>query len=179
MKALVKVLPVVALALSGCGGLGYDGLVTTRIDLEENDITGAMLAEEKPISSDDQPWAPFINQARGALGKEPREILVRRVTVQIDLTRSSNVGVLEDALKDDAVIYFKADSSGAIVDVAKVNDPEGSAQVELSNTGNDLAAIQDQLVRGSFKVGIRSATTKLRTDKFKLSLSIGLELTAR
>jgi hypothetical protein len=179
MRASLLLIPLTALVLPACGDSGYESSVGQRLELKEGDRSGTTIARERDVSGllDDQ-WGAFLERAEGQLGHAPEKVELRGVSIQLDAASSQNVSTLEEALSGEVVAYLKDPSNGRMFDVAKVKDPKGTGRIELDMMDADLADLQQRLLSGTFKVGLRGTTPKAADADFTLALSVTLDAAA-
>jgi hypothetical protein len=166
-----------ALSLAACGG-GYEGTVTYQVHFKPEDVTGSTLAEDDHVDPTDVQWRAFLNQAQASLEQAPTQFEVTGVRMQLDPTRSRNVGVLEDLFTGDVVLFVRASEVGTQVDVAEQEDPKGGAQVDMDLTDKSLEPLYGDLARGDFRVGLRGGTPKTSTGDFEAAVTLTLDVTA-
>jgi len=180
MRTSHFLLPLTALVLAACGDSGYEATIGQRLELQDGDMTGSTIARERSVDAlFDEQWAPFLDRAEQELGHAPTEVALNGASLQLDAANSQGVGRLEDALMGEVVLYLRDPATELITDVAKVKDPKGTGRVELDMLDADLSALQQRLLSGDFRVGVRGTTPKPADSDFKLALSISLEASAK
>jgi hypothetical protein len=178
MRHLRHLLLPLALILTACGP-SHEGTVTYRVFLNSGDVTGTTIAEDIHIEPDDTQWSTFLTQARATLEQAPAEFEVTNVRVQLDVTKSKNVGMLQDVLTDDMVVFLRATSTNAQVEIAELENPTGSAQVEMDTLRGDMETVNASLAQGDFRLGVRGNTPKTPGSDFEAALILTLDVTAR
>jgi len=155
---------VVAMA-AGCGSedpantantVNYSGPVSINIDkFKDGEVRNNAFDADKSVSSESgNPYGMFLSQARATLGRAPAAVLVDRVTLTLGRD-STGVTAFEQILGGPLVVYLA--SSSSTVNIGTVAQPTGAGPVEvvITATRDTLAPINNDLVQGSFKVGIR------------------------
>lgn len=177
MHRLLLLSPLL-LALAACGP-HHEGTVTYQLHLKPGDVTGSSIASDLHVDPDDTQWKAFLTQARSALGQAPTRFDVTATRLQLDVTKSKNVGTLQEVLSGDVVAFLRASETGTQVDIAEVTNPQGSAQVSLDTTGPSLEPLDANLARGDFLLGLRGGTVRSGSSDFDAVLTLSLDLTAR
>jgi hypothetical protein len=178
MQRLQHLLLPLVLILSACGP-SHEGTVTYQVHLKPGNVTGATIAEDIRVDPDDTQWKSFLSQARTALDEAPTHFEVTGARLQLDVTKSKNVGTLQDVLTGDVTAFLRATSTGTQVDIAEVENPMGSAQVDMDTTGASLESLDSNLAQGDFRLGVRGTTPKTPSSDFDATLTITLDVTAR
>jgi hypothetical protein len=177
MKRLLLLIPV-ALSLIACGP-SHEGTVTYQVHLKPGSVTGSTIADDVHVDPDETQWKAFLAQARTELDEAPTQFEVTGVRMQLDVTKSKNVGTLQDVLTGEVTAFLRVSDTGAQVDIADTEDPTGSAQVELDTTGNSLEALDASLAKGDFHLGLRGSTPKTPSGDFDALITLTLDVTAR
>ncbi|MDI7266505.1 MAG: hypothetical protein QME96_00750 [Myxococcota bacterium] len=155
-------------------------VVVTLGGIKENDIRSGVIEESKGISTQTgNPYNQFIQTARARLGGNPGRIDVTAVSFTLDAD-SRGVASFADLFTAQVDVFFDAGSAGGTVNVGRVNAPTGTGPVncELVADEYELAPIQDALLGGNFRVGIRGMTNRLTTDNFEARINIRLGFAA-
>ncbi|TAK30377.1 MAG: hypothetical protein EPO40_08290 [Myxococcaceae bacterium] len=150
---------------AGCGSedpantantVNYSGPVSINIDkFKDGEVRNNAFDADKSVSSESgNPYGMFLSQARATLGRAPAAVLVDRVTLTLGRD-STGVTAFEQILGGPLVVYLA--SSSSTVNIGTVAQPTGAGPVEvvITATRDTLAPINNDLVQGSFKVGIR------------------------
>ncbi|WP_257451008.1 hypothetical protein [Archangium lipolyticum] len=166
------------LILTACGG-GHESTVTYQVNLKPGDVTGSTIAKDLRVDPDDAQWKTFLSQAQSTLGEAPTRFEVTGARIQLDATKSKNVGMLQDVLSGDVVAFLRASETGAQVEVAETRDPRGSAQVTMDPTGGSLETLETNLARSDFRLGLRGGTTRTASGDFEATIILSLDVTAR
>lgn len=169
-----------ALVLSavGCGDdlaantVNFSGPVTINVDkFKDGDVRNDAFDSDKSISTESgNPYGAFLQQARGALGRAPAAVLVERVTLTLGRD-STGVTSFEQFLGGPLVVYLA--SSSTTVNIGTVTQPTGAGPVEvtINATRDTLAPINNDLVQGSFKIGIRVPAAAGRPRNFDAKIA--------
>lgn len=177
MRRLLLLIPL-ALSLIACGA-GHEGTVTYSVNLKPGDVTGSTIANDLRVEPGDAQWTAFLSQARDTLGEPATRFEVTGARMQLDVTKSKNVGTLQDVLTGETTAYLRSSETGAQVDIASIEEPRGSAQVDMDTTGNSLEILDTNLARGDFRLGLRGTTTRSTSSDFEATLILTLDVTAR
>lgn len=177
MPRLHLLLPL-ALILAACGP-SHEGTVTYQVHLKSGNVTGTTVADDLHINPDEPQWKAFLAQAQANLEEAPTRFEVTDARMQLDVTKSKNVGTLQDVLTGDVTAFLRSNDTGTQVDIAALEDPEGSAQVSMDTTGNDLEPLNANLARGDFRLGLRGSTPKSSSSDFEATITLTLDITAR
>lgn len=177
MKRFLLLIPI-ALSLIACGP-SHKGTVTYQVHLKPGSVTNSTIADDVHVGPDDAQWTAFLAQARTELDEAPTRFEVTGMRMQLDVTKSKNVGVLQDVLTGEVTAFLRVSDTGAQVDIATVEDPTGSAQVQLDTTGNALESLNASLARGDFRLGLRGSTPKPPNSDFDALITLTLDVTAR
>lgn len=177
MKRLLPLIPL-ALFLIACGP-SHEGTVTYQVRLKSSSITGSTIADDVRVDPDDTQWKAFLAQAKVALEEAPTQFEVTATRLQLDVTKSKNVGALQDVLTGEVTAFLRASQTGTQVDIATVDDPQGSALVDMDTTGNSLESLDANLAQGDFRLGLRGTTPKAPSSDFEAVLTLTLDVTAR
>ena len=177
MRRILFLLPL-TLSLIACGP-SHPGTLTYRVLLSGSDVTGSTIAEDVHVAPDDAQWRTFLTQAQTALEKAPSHFAVTGVSIQLDATRSRNVGALQDVFVGNVTAFLRASDTGTQVDIAEVTDPKGSAQVKMASLGTSLETLDPSLVRSDFRLGLRGGTQRSPGGDFDAALIVTLDVTAR
>ena len=176
MRTLVASL--LALTLAACGG-GYTGNATYVVKLKQGDVSGALIANDEHVGPGDAQWTRFLADASAALGQAPESFEVTGVKLQLDPTRSKNVGGIEQALSGAGAVFLRQEGGLLQVDVATFEGLEGSAQESVDATGEALTPVFGSLAAGDFRLGVRGDTTRTPAEDFEAGLLVTLEVEAR
>jgi hypothetical protein len=177
MPRFLLLLPLV-LALAACGG-GHDGTVTYQVYLKPGKVVGTTIADDRHIDPADAQWSAFLAQARDTLGEAPSRFEVRAVRLQLDVTKSKNVGALQEVVQGEVTTFLRASNTGTQVDIARVENPKGSAQVPMSPTGRSLEPLAGELAQGDFRLGLRGNTPQTSGSDFEGVVTVTVDVTAR
>lgn len=155
---------VLAMA-SGCSDDGtanpantvnYSGPVSINIDkFKDGEVRNNAFDADKSVSTESgNPYGMFLSQARATLGRPPAAVVVDRVTLTLGRD-STGVTAFEQILGGPLTVYLS--SSSSTVNIGTVAQPTGAGPVEvvITATRDTLAPINNDLIQGSFKVGIR------------------------
>ncbi len=157
-----------------------DTIVVTLGGIKEDDIREGVISESKAISGpDDGDYNDFIRTARARLGRNPGRIGVTAVSFTLD-GDSQGVASFADLFSAQVDVFFDAGAAGGTVNVGRANAPTGTGPVncEVVAHEHELAPIQDALLGGNFRVGIRGMTNRLTTDNFEARINVRLGFAA-
>lgn len=181
MTPLARSLPfLAAAALMGCGDtsgtpantVNYSGPVSINVDkFKDGDVRNEAFDSDKSVNTESgNPYGAFLQQARAVLGRPPAAVLVDRVTLTLGRD-TTGVTTFQQFLGGPLVLYLA--NSGATVNIGTVTQPTGSGPVEVTITAtrDTLAPINNDLIQGSFKVGIRVPAAAGRPRSFDAKIS--------
>ncbi|WP_375768495.1 hypothetical protein NR798_43585 [Archangium gephyra] len=177
MSRLLFLLPL-ALSLIACGP-SHEGTVTYQVRLKPSSVIGGTIADSLRVDPTDAQWTAFLTQARATLDEAPSRFEVTDARMQLDVTKSKNVGMLQEVLTGDVTAFLRASETGTQVDIASLEAPMGSAQLDMETTGNSLEPLETNLARGDFLLGLRGGTTRSATGDFEAVITLTLDVTAR
>ncbi|MEZ4411341.1 MAG: hypothetical protein R3A52_33390 [Polyangiales bacterium] len=170
------------IALAGCGaqsdGAGgantaaYSDPVNVQLDkFKDGDVREGAFDADKSINTESgNPYGAFLQSARRALGRAPAAVVVDRVTFTLGAD-TRGVTAFDQVFTGPLVVYLA--SSSTTVNVGTVTDPSGAGPVEVPVTATraSLDPIQDDLLNGSFKLGIRVAASASRPRSFDVKVA--------
>ncbi|HEY0092703.1 MAG TPA: hypothetical protein VGB96_00195 [Archangium sp.] len=177
MSRLLFLLPL-ALSLIACGP-SHEGTVTYQVQLKPGSVIGGTIADSLRVDPTDPQWSAFLSQARATLDEAPSRFELTSASLQLDVTRSKNVGMLQEVLTGDVTAFLRASETGTQVDIATLEAPTGSAQLDMETTGNPLEPLEANLARGDFLLGLRGGTPRSSTGDFEAFITLTLDVTAR
>lgn len=152
-----------------------------KITLKEDDITGNTIDDRKNISTEQSnPYAQFITQINTELGNvEPSEIRVEGVVLNLESVKD-DVATLEDLFTGTVEVFLASDDQTVGYTIGTIDNPEGTGPIEmnLATEPGDLVPFLDQLLSGTFRVGIRSETPRTNSDKFEAVLTVTITFAA-
>jgi hypothetical protein len=164
--------------------VGYSGPVVVRLDkFKHDDVRNESFDSDKSINSESgNPYGAFLNQARAVLGRPPAAVLLESATITLDGS-STGVTTIDQFLTASPsaplTLYFA--NSGTTVNVGTLTVPPrgpGPVSIQITATRATLAPINNELVQGSFKVGIRVPAAPGRPARFDAKLSTVLTFRA-
>lgn len=176
LRALL-LLPL-ALSLIACGP-SHDGTVTYEVKLDADGVIGGTINDSLHLDSTNDQWTAFLTQARATLGEAPSRFEVTHARLQLNVTKSKNVGMLQDVLSGDVTAFLRASETGTQVDIATIKNPRGSAQLDMDTTRGSLESLEANLARGDFLLGLRGGTTRTASSDFEAVITLTLDITAR
>jgi hypothetical protein len=179
MPRLQHLILPLALILAACGGPGHEDTLTYQVHLGAGDVTGSSITEDIHIDPNDAYWQNFLNQARNTLGEAPTRFDVTNVRLQLAAPKSRNVSMIQDLFSGDVTVFLRANDSGTQVDIAELEEPQGSAQVSMGLTRDDLEPLNANLLRSDFRLGLRGSTPKQASSDFDATVIVTLDITAR
>ncbi|HYO71082.1 MAG TPA: hypothetical protein VEU33_33880 [Archangium sp.] len=167
-----------ALSLIACGP-SHEGTVTYQVSLKPGGVIGGTITDSLRVDSTDAQWTAFLSQARANLGEAPSRFEVTSARLLLDVTKSKNVSTLQDVLTGDVTAFLRASETGTQVDIATVENPRGSAQLDMDTTGRPLESLDTNLARGDFLLGLRGGTTRTSSSDFEAVITLTLDINAR
>ncbi len=87
--------------------------------------------------------------------------------------------MIQDVFSEEVTVFLRANDSGTQVDIARLEEPKGSAQVSLKTTGNELERLHSNLLASDFRLGLRGTTPKQASSDFDAVITVTLDVTAR
>ena len=152
--------------------VNFSGPVAINIDkFKDGEVRNEAFDVDKNINTENgNPYGAVLQQARGALGRAPAAVLVERVTLTLGRD-STGVTSFEQFLGGPLTVYLA--SSSVTVNIGTVTQPTGAGPVEvsISATRDTLAPLQNDMINGSFKVGIRVPAAAGRPRSFDAKVS--------
>jgi hypothetical protein len=152
--------------------VNFSGPVAINIDkFKDGEVHNEAFDVDKNVNTENgNPYGAFLQQARGVLGRAPAAVLVERVTLTLGRD-STGVTSFEQFLGGPLTVYLA--SSSVTVNIGTVTQPTGAGPVEvsISATRDTLAPLQNDLINGSFKVGIRVPAAAGRPRSFDAKVS--------
>lgn len=167
-----------ALSLIACGP-SHEGTVTYQVRLKPGGVIGGTISDSLRVDPADAQWAAFLSQARDTLGEAPSRFEVTSARMLLDVTKSKNVGSLQDVLSGDVTAFLRASETGTQVDIATLDDPRGSAQLDMNTTDRSLESLEGNLARSDFLLGLRGGTPRSATSDFEAVITLTLDVSAR
>ena len=179
MHASIRTVFFAGLCALGCGdadGTGantvnFSGPVSIVLDkFKDGDVRNESFDSDKSITTESgNPYGMFLSQARAVLGRPPAAVVVERVTLTLRDPRG--VTSFEQFLGGPLTLYFS--TSQVTVNVGTVAQAAGPGPVEVTITADraQLAPINNDLVQGSFKVGILVPAAAGRPRSFDAKIS--------
>ena len=178
MPRLHLLLPL-ALILAACEGPGHDDTLTYQVYFGSGDVRGTTLSENIHIDPNESYWRNFLAQAPSTLGQAPTRFDVNEVRIQLAVPKSRNVNMIQDVFSEEVTVFLRDQDTGTQVDIARLEEPRGSAQVSLKTTGNDLERLHSNLLASDFRLGLRGTTPKQSSSDFDAVITVTLDVTAR
>jgi len=178
MPRLHLLLPL-ALILAACEGPGHDDTLTYQVYLGSGDVRGTTISENIHIDPNESYWRNFLAQAQSTLGQAPTRFDVNEVRIQLAVPKSRNVNMIQDVFSEEVTVFLRDQDTGTQVDIARLEEPRGSAQVSLKTTGNDLERLHSNLLASDFRLGLRGTTPKQSSSDFDAVITVTLDVTAR
>lgn len=172
-----SLLALASLTLMACSS-GYESTVTYRVNLKNGDISGTTVARDSHIDNDNSQWKTFLAAAKTELGQDAKEFDISTARIQLDVASAKNVSNLQEVFTGEGALYLRAEN-GVQVDIATFEDLEGTAQVEVDVTGNDLKDVNAALAGSNFRLGLRSTTPKAANTDFDAPITVTLDVVAR
>jgi hypothetical protein len=158
------------LLLAACGEdpISFSAPVGINLKAKSGDVSGTVISDEKTITTESgNPYGAFINDANGALGRDPGAIEIDALTLTLG-ANSTGVTSLADVFTGDVDTAFLINDTNNTYDVGHVVNPTGLGPVDVSITF-ESSAVSDidyaKLLNGSFKVIIRGTAAPDFTTK--------------
>jgi hypothetical protein len=152
--------------------VGYSGPVSINIDkFKDGDVRNNAFDSDKNVNTESgNPYGSFLQQARATLGRAPAAVLVDSVTLTLGRD-ATGVTSFEQFLGGPLVLYLA--NSSTTVNIGTVAQPTGAGPVNVTITATraTLAPINNDLVNGSFKVGIRVPAATARPRSFDAKIA--------
>src|SRR4051812_48374408 len=101
-------LAVLVLAACGDDPVSYSAPVGIELKAKSGDVTNNAVNEEKGITTESgNPYGAFITDARAKLGgKDPSEISLDKMTLTLNIAKSTNVATIDQAITGDVAVQF-------------------------------------------------------------------------
>jgi len=152
-------LAVVLLAACGDDPVNYSAPVGIELKAKSGDVTNNAVNEDKSITTESgNPYGAFITDARAKLGgHDPSEINIDKVTLTLNVAKSTNVATLDQVLTGDVAVQFVMNDTNDPFTVAHFASPTGVGPVEGTSTFDWSAVGGDNITKmmnGSFKVAM-------------------------
>lgn len=138
--------------------------------IKEGDVKNGQASSDKNINTESgNPYATFLQSARYALNGDPiGSIEVDGVIIRIH-SDSKGVSGIETIFSSLEVFISTSDTT---LSLGQIENPTGtSAHLENIENG-ELYAIQNELVQGSFDIGVRGQTQPNLPEDFELKLTV-------
>lgn len=170
------VLAFVLLGLAGCTDdpepVAYSEPISVRLSgIKEGDVRDGEAARDKGVDEESgNPYHEFLRQAQARLaGIPPSAIRPTSVTVQLgaDSTGAVSIGDVFATLE-----VFVSDGTTTIP-IGAVNAPAGSSvSIPIAATLDTLDPIQESMLDGHIRVGVRGRTVVTPPAQFDLRLTV-------
>lgn len=152
--------------------VNFSGPVAINIDkFKDGEVRNEAFDVDKNVNTESgNPYGAFLQQARAVLGRPPAAVLVDRATMTLG-ANSSGVTSFQQFLGGPLTLYLA--NSGTTVNIGTVAQPTGAGPIEVTITAtrDTLAPIQNELIQGSFKVGVRVPAAAARPRSFDAKVS--------
>lgn len=178
--------PLLAIALlAACGDdpVNYSAPVGIELKAKSGDVTNNAIHEEKGITTESgNPYGAFIAEAKAKLGRDPSEIDVEKVTLTLNIAKSTNVATLDQAITGESTVQFIMNDTNDPFTVAHFASPTGVGPVDghvafdWSLVGGDNIA---KMIGGNFKVAMSGPpAADFATKGAEASLTVTFTFTA-
>ncbi len=140
--------------------------------IKDGDIESGQATEDKNVNTeDDNGYRDFLDDATEEFGRSPSAINIAAATIRIHAD-TDGVTTLDQVFSRADV--FIADSDATVVIGSTEELSSDSAVVSVTTNEEDLATLQDSLLRRDFKVGVRGPVVDSLPEDFDLKLSVEL-----
>lgn len=176
-------LAVVVLAACGDDPVNYSAPVGIELKAKSGDVTGNAINEDKGITTESgNPYGAFVTDARAKLGKDPSSVEVDKVTLTLNVAKSTNVSAMEQVITGDVAVQFIMNDTNNPFTVAHFASPTGVGPVD-GHVAFDPSAVGPadftKLLGGSFKVAMAAPpATDFATKGAEASLTVTFTFTA-
>jgi hypothetical protein len=178
--------PILALVLfAACGDdpVNYSAPVGIELKAKSGDVTNNAINEEKGITTESgNPYGAFISEAKAKLGHDPSEIEIDKVTLTLNIAKSTNIATIDQAITGNTTVQFIMNDTNDPFTVAHFASPtgvgpvDGTVDFDWSAVGGDNVA---KMVAGSFKVAMAAPpATDFATKGAEASLTVTFTFTA-
>lgn len=182
-RALPWILAALGVACSGGGGAPGDGAaaysetISLRMSgIKNGDVHDGQASVDKSVGGDSMDdYKIFLRTAHDRLGRDPSAVVVRSAVIRI-YADTRGVNSLDEVF--GSLELYIADSSTTIP-IGSVSLPAGTSQdVVVTADEADLDALQDAMLHGSFKVGVRGPVVASPPSDFDLRLTVDIVFAA-
>jgi hypothetical protein len=178
--------PLVALVLlAACGDdpVNYSAPVGIELKAKSGDVTNNAVNEEKGITTESgNPYGAFVTAAKAKLGHDPSAIELDKVTVTLNVAKSTGVSAMEQVITGNTTVQFVMNDTNDPFTAAHFASPtgvgpvDGTVDFDWSQVGGDNVA---KMMSGSFKVAMAAMpATDFATKGAEASLTVTFTFTA-
>lgn len=176
-------LALVLLAACGDDPVNYSAPVGIELKAKSGDVTNNAVNEEKGITTESgNPYGAFINEAKAKLGHDPSAIELDKVTLTLNVAKSTNVATIDQVITGDVAVQFIMNDTNDPFTAAHFASPtgvgpvDGTVSFDWSAVGGDNIA---KMIGGSFKVAMSAPpATDFATKGAEASLTVTFTFTA-
>jgi hypothetical protein len=178
-----SLLPLVLLAACGDDPVNYSAPVGIELKAKSGDVANNAVNEEKGITTESgNPYGAFITDAKAKLGHDPSAIELDKVTLTLNIAKSTNVSAIEQAITGNTTVQFVMNDTNDPFTAAHFASPtgvgpvDGTVDFDWSQVGGDNVA---KMMAGSFKVAMAAMpATDFATKGAEASLTVTFTFTA-
>src|SRR6478735_3713153 len=125
-------LAVVLLAACGDDPVNYSAPVGIELKAKSGDVTNNAIHEEKGITTESgNPYGAFIADAKAKLGgKDPSEIDIDKMTLTLNIAKSTNVATIDQAISGESTVQFIMNDTNDPFTVGHFTSPTGVGPVD-------------------------------------------------
>ena len=173
---------VCALAACGDDPVNYSAPVGIEVKTKSGEVVNNSITVEKSITTESgNPYGKFVDDARNALGRDPGNIVLDKVTILLG-AQSTNVTMLEQVVTGDVYVKFLINDTNNTYPVGHWPSPTGPGPV-TGHASFELAMVAEQdiakVIGGGFKVALTSpAAADFSTKGAEASLQLTFTFSA-
>ena len=156
-----------------------DTIVIRLSGIKADDIRDGVVEAEKNVATElTNPYARFLADARAALGADPTSIEVEAVSITLGGDSRGVIG-FQDLFAGEANVFIRTDDGGTVY-IGRIDEPTGVGplEAEISAGPDEFAPLMPELLQGTFRVGVRGATSRLATDDFDAKVEVAVRFAA-
>lgn len=178
-----SILALILIAACGDDPVNYSAPVGIELKAKSGDVTGNAINEDKNITTESgDPYGKFVNEAKAKLGRDPSEIDVDKVTLTLNIAKSTNVSAMEQAVTGPVTVQFVMNDTNDPFTVANFASPMGVGPVD-GTVAWDWSAVGGanvaKVIGGNFKVAMAATpTADFATKGAEASLTVTFTFTA-
>ena len=184
--AMTKTPLLALLVLAACGDdpVSYSAPVGIELKAKSGDVTNNAISEDKGITTESgNPYGAFIADAKAKLGgKDPSEIDLDKISITLNVAKSTNVATLDQVMTGDAAVQFVMNDTNNPYTVGHFASPTGVGPVDghvAFDWGLVGGADVTKMLGGSFKVAMSAPpAADFATKGAEASLTVTFTFTA-